>query len=66
VSDEVAAQLRNARLPARVLGDCFEDCTLNWMLLIEQDWDTVQTYPEKEWICPGDTVTAYVAFLSPE
>jgi len=31
-----------------------------------QDWDAIQTYPNRKWVYPGETVTAYIAFLSPE
>jgi translation elongation factor EF-Tu-like GTPase len=31
-----------------------------------QDWDAIQTYPDRETVNPGETVTAYLAFLSPE
>lgn len=30
------------------------------------DWDAVQDYGSVEWVFPGQTVTAYLAFLSPE
>lgn len=30
------------------------------------DWDAVHEYPDCEWVYPGDTITAYLAFLSPE
>jgi len=29
------------------------------------DWDGVQTFKEKEWVSPGEKVTAYITFLSP-
>lgn len=31
-----------------------------------QDWDGIQTYPDREAVYAGETVTAYIAFLSPE
>jgi translation elongation factor EF-Tu-like GTPase len=30
------------------------------------DWDAVQDYGSVEWAFPGQTVTAYLSFLSPE
>lgn len=30
------------------------------------DWDAIQTYPDVERVNPGDTVRAYLSFLSPE
>jgi translation elongation factor EF-Tu-like GTPase len=30
------------------------------------DWDAVQDYGPVEWVFPGQTVTAYLSFLSPE
>jgi translation elongation factor EF-Tu-like GTPase len=30
------------------------------------DWDAIHTYPEIESVEPGQTVRAYLAFLSPE
>ena len=30
------------------------------------DWDAVHEYPDREWVYPGDTVTAYMTFLSPD
>jgi translation elongation factor EF-Tu-like GTPase len=29
------------------------------------DWDAVHEYPDKEWVHPGETVRAFLAFLSP-
>jgi translation elongation factor EF-Tu-like GTPase len=31
-----------------------------------QDWDAIQTYPEREAVYPGETVIAYLTFLSPD
>jgi elongation factor Tu len=31
-----------------------------------QNWDAIHTYPDREWVNPGDCVTAYLAFLTPE
>jgi translation elongation factor EF-Tu-like GTPase len=31
-----------------------------------QNWDAIHTYPDKESVNPGDCVTAYLAFLTPE
>ena len=30
------------------------------------DWDAIQTYPDVERVNPGDTVRAYLTFMSPE
>lgn len=30
------------------------------------DWDAVHTYPDKELVYPGETVRAYLSFLTPE
>jgi len=30
------------------------------------NWDAIQTFPDREWVYPGETVIAYIAFLSPE
>ncbi len=30
------------------------------------DWDAVQTYPDVEQVNPGDTVRAFLTFLSPQ
>ena len=32
----------------------------------DQDWDAPQTYPDTDMVNPGDTVRAYLAFLSPQ
>ena len=31
-----------------------------------QNWDAIHSYPDREWVNPGDNVTAYMAFLAPE
>jgi elongation factor Tu len=31
-----------------------------------ENWDAIETFPDREWVYPGETVTAYIAFLSPE
>src|SRR6266496_4891449 len=31
-----------------------------------RDWDAVHTYPDVELVMPGQTVRAYLSFLSPE
>ncbi|HET6262594.1 MAG TPA: elongation factor Tu [Chloroflexia bacterium] len=31
-----------------------------------RDWDAIHTYPDVELVIPGDTVRAYLSFLSPE
>jgi translation elongation factor EF-Tu-like GTPase len=31
-----------------------------------QNWDAIHTYPGREWVNPGESVTAYLAFLTPE
>ena len=31
-----------------------------------QNWDAIHTYPDREWVNPGDSATAYLAFLTPE
>jgi len=31
-----------------------------------QNWDAIHTYPDREWVNPGDSVTAYLAFRTPE
>jgi hypothetical protein len=31
-----------------------------------RDWDAIQMYPDRECVYPGETVIAYIAFLSPE
>jgi translation elongation factor EF-Tu-like GTPase len=31
-----------------------------------QNWDAIHTYPDRECVNPGDSVTAYLAFLTPE
>jgi translation elongation factor EF-Tu-like GTPase len=30
------------------------------------DWDAIHTYPDVEWVHPGDTVRTLIWFLSPE
>ena len=30
------------------------------------DWDAIQAYPDVECVNPGDTVRAYLSFMSPE
>lgn len=29
------------------------------------DWDAIQSFPDTQEVCPGETARAYVAFLSP-
>jgi|SRR5256885_15118269 len=31
-----------------------------------QNWDAIHTYPDRQWVNPGDVVTAYLAFLDPQ
>ena len=31
-----------------------------------QNWDAIHTYPDRECVAPGDSVTAYLAFVTPE
>ena len=30
-----------------------------------RDWDAVHEYPDKQWVGPGETTRAFLAFLSP-
>ena len=30
------------------------------------DWDVTLTFPNREWVYPGDTTTAVLTFLTPE
>lgn len=29
------------------------------------DWDAIQSFPDTQEVCPGETARAYIAFLSP-
>ena len=32
----------------------------------DQDWDAMHEYVDREWVHPGETVKAYLTFLSPQ